>query len=214
MAQHSSNPLSPNPHSHVPRLRPDVRATRTSLRLPEDMAIDTWRSVGEEIFAVSESSVWWLGDWLVFGERKYPDRYKRAMRQTSLDYQTLRNYAWAARRFPPDRRRAALSLQHHIEVAALPPADQDHWLGFAERLRWSRDVLRRQMRASAAPDADAGPGAPLRLTFRPDQVSRWSAAATGTGVDLAEWITTVLDAAARDAPFRTTPTIPPRRRSA
>ncbi|CAM3727352.1 LmbU family transcriptional regulator [Kibdelosporangium persicum] len=197
------------------RMPRNVQTTRTSLLLPDDMAIDTWRALGEEILAVSESSVWWLGDWLVFGERKYPDRYKRAMRQTSLDYQTLRNYAWAARRFPPARRRPKLSLQHHIEVAALPQRDQDHWLGFAERMRWGRDELRRQMRASAAPDTDAQPVATsLKLTFGADQMRRWSAAADDAGTDLTAWITSVLDDAARDVRLKPTTTMSPRRRSA
>nr|WP_042178163.1 LmbU family transcriptional regulator [Kibdelosporangium sp. MJ126-NF4]CEL13018.1 conserved hypothetical protein present in several antibiotic biosynthetic clusters [Kibdelosporangium sp. MJ126-NF4]CTQ98704.1 conserved hypothetical protein present in several antibiotic biosynthetic clusters [Kibdelosporangium sp. MJ126-NF4] len=202
------------PTTTTPRLV-KARTTRTSLVLPEDLGIDTWRALGEEILAVSESSVWWLGDWLVFGERKYPDRYKRAMRHTSLDYQTLRNYAWAARRFPPARRRAKLSLQHHIEVAALPQPDQDHWLDFAERMRWPRDELRRQVRASATQDTDGVPtAASLKLTFRSDQVRRWSAAADSAGIDLTEWITSVLNAAVCDNAGKPATRVSVRRRSA
>lgn len=204
------------------QLQPDVQTTRTDLLLPEDLAIDTWRQIGEQIFAVSESSVWWLGDWLVFGARKYPDRYKRAMRETSLDYQTLRNYAWVARRFPPSRRRSGLSLQHHIEVAALPPDEQDHWLGLAARLRWSRDELRKQMRASVASNSEAhAVEACLTLSFDRDQVRRWADAANSAGADLTEWIITVLDNAAvgtgthaETAAGASAANVPQRRRSA
>jgi hypothetical protein len=180
-------------------VHPGLRTTPTSLVLPENLSVDTWRHVGEEIVGISVASVWWLGDWLVFGVRKYPDRYKRAMRETSLDYQTLRNYAWAARRFPPQRRRQILSVQHHIEVAALPPAEQDHWLDFAERLRWSRDELRRQLRDSAAGDNSGGPAQDkLQLTFDREHLRRWQDAARTAGTSLTEWMTLVLDAAAED----------------
>ena len=49
-----------------------------------------------------------------------------------LDYQTLRNYAWVARRFPAGRRRAGVSFAHHAEVARLPEPEQDYWLRRAE----------------------------------------------------------------------------------
>jgi hypothetical protein len=190
-------PLRPSPQWSFDTGGQPVEATRTSLVLPEDLAIDTWRDIGEQIFTVSQSSVWWLGDWIVFGERRYPDRYKRAIRSTSLDYQTLRNYAWAARRFPPARRKARLSLQHHIEVAALPPDEQDHWLGLAERLRWSRDELRRQMRASVCTgEVDDRKRNGLSLVFARENLARWEDAARSTGTDLTEWMIHVLDAAA------------------
>jgi hypothetical protein len=167
---------------------------RTSLALPEDLVIDAWRRIGERIFALSDASGWWLGDWLVFGERKYPDRYRRAMQGTSLNYQTLRNYAWAARRFHPSVRRAGLSVQHHIEVAARPPEEQDHWLDFAERLHWTRDELRRHMRAGTPR------GRPrLQLQLDHDHLSRWEDAARRAGRDLTGWIIEVLDAAASRA---------------
>ncbi|MFC7100812.1 LmbU family transcriptional regulator [Nonomuraea rubra] len=97
-----------------------VQTRRTSLTLPKKMSIEAWKKVGQQIWRISDSSTWWLGDWLVYGQRRFPDRYQRAIEETSLDYQTLRNYAWVARKFSPGRRRASLSLQHHAEVAALP----------------------------------------------------------------------------------------------
>jgi len=65
-----------------------------------------------------------------------------------LDYGTLRNYAWVARRFALSRRRDMLSFGHHAEVAAMPEAEQEYWLGKAEELSWSRNQLRREVRAS------------------------------------------------------------------
>jgi hypothetical protein len=42
------------------------------------------------------------------------------------------------------RRRDTLSFQHHAEVAAIAEPEQDLWLTRAQRLRWSRNELRRQ----------------------------------------------------------------------
>jgi hypothetical protein len=117
----------------------------TRCELPQGLPLDAWCRIGVQLSALVEASSWWIGDWLVYGERNYPLRYRRAMDETSLDYQTLRNYAWIARKFEPRRRRIGLSFQHHVEVAALPTNEQDHWLDFAERFGWSRNELRRQI---------------------------------------------------------------------
>jgi hypothetical protein len=87
---------------------------------------------------VASSSAWCLGDWLNYGQSAYPGRYQDAIEGTSLDYQTLRNYAWVARRFSLSRRRDRISFGQHAEVAALPEPEQDFWLRKAEELCWSR----------------------------------------------------------------------------
>lgn len=185
----------------------DPRATtrKTGLCLPEDLLLEDWCRIGTELVALSDSSSWWVGDWLIFGHAKYPDRYQRAMAETSLDYQTLRNYAWVARAFEPSRRRSELSFQHHMEVAALSPAEQDHWLDFAVRLKWSRNELRRQVRANTD-DQRAG-RAPshvsLQLDLSQERYNRWRRAAQRDNTDLQEWIVGVLDVAVQtDAPQR------------
>lgn len=94
------------------------------------------------------SSAWCLGDWLAYGQAAFSGRYRDALGQTSLDYQTLRNYAWVARRFPVSRRRDTLSFGHHAETAALPGPEQDFWLRKAAGQRWSRNQLRQEIRAS------------------------------------------------------------------
>jgi len=105
---------------------------------PERLSLADWKRIGEQIFLISNSSSWWLGDWLVYGQDKFPDRYRIAISEAKLDYQTLRNHAWVARKFPLSRRRDTLSFQHHLEVAALPEADQDIWLERAACFKWSK----------------------------------------------------------------------------
>jgi len=164
--------------------------------------LETWQHIGHQIFLISDSSAWWLGDWLVFGQQQFPDRYGQAIARTSLDYQTLRNYAWVARKFAPSRRRDKLSFQHHVEVAALPIADQDRFLAQAERMGWSRNELRRQVRRHLEPSiccADAKAVSVL-LTLEPGRAASWQAAAERATCALPEWIASVVDAAASGGP--------------
>jgi hypothetical protein len=121
---------------------------RKGLLLPRQLPFQAWLSIGSQLSAVANSSAWCLGDWLAYGETAYNGRYRDAIEHTSLDYQTLRNYAWVARSFELSRRRDTLSFGHHAEVAALPEVEQDFWLRKAEELDWSRNQLRREVRAS------------------------------------------------------------------
>jgi hypothetical protein len=177
-----------------------VMTRRSGLSLPDDLSMDRWRRVGEQIFVVVDSSSWWLGDWLVFGENKFPDRYKQVIETTSLDYQTLRNYAWVARKFPIHRRREKLSFQHHVEVARLPEDQQDAWLERAEQAGWSRNQLRRRLRLSRdggqVNGGHAGIGVELSVNVSAERRQRWQQAAENAGVSLVDWVVVVVDRAA------------------
>jgi hypothetical protein len=180
------------------RLGVDGRAItkRTMLTLPQGMPINAWRALGRQIFVISDSSAWWLGDWLIYGQSEYPDRYKKAIADTSLDYQTLRNYAWVARRFTPGRRRERLSFQHHAEVASLPESEQDVWLLRAEQHGWSRNELRRQVQSSRGGDRQV---VHIQMNLVADQKQRWQEAAERAEQDLLGWIVAILDHAASSA---------------
>jgi|HubBroStandDraft_6_1064221.scaffolds.fasta_scaffold128964_3 hypothetical protein len=171
---------------------------RVGLQLAPALPYASWAGLGMQLSLIADSSAWWLGDWLVYGEIHFADRYQRAMTNSSLCYQTLRNYAWVARRFPMSRRRDSLSFQHHVEVARLPEKEQDEWLDRAQAGSWSRNRLRREIRAGrAAGQAPSGPApAVLRVSIAPDRWSRWDEAATFANQSLAEWAARVLDDAA------------------
>lgn len=171
---------------------------QTSLALPARLPIDVWMRIGQNLGAAADSATWWLGDWLVYGQDRYPERYRKAIDETALDYQTLRNYAWIARKFPPGRRRPALSMQHHAEVASLDPEVQDNWLDRAQQGGWSRNELRRRIRAATAPGAGARPlSVELRLDVTQARRGLWEDAADRANCDLSAWMLAVLDAAAR-----------------
>jgi hypothetical protein len=182
-----------------------ARMTAKGLQLRAGITFDAWAGVGRRIAEISHASAWCLGDWLVYGQDSYGDRYKVALEATALDYQTLRNYAWVARRFTISRRRAALSLQHHAEVAALPDSAQDLWLSRAERFSWSRNELRRRVSSDRQVEHKAQPqsqacgrtvGITCRLRVTAERAHRWHEAAIASDQALPDWVVSVADAAA------------------
>jgi len=143
-------PAARRPESLPAVARPGAAVLRPGmgLALPSRLPFERWLNIGMQLSAASTSVAWSLGDWLAFGERAFAGRYRQAIEATCLDYQTLRNYAWVARRFGMSRRRDTLSFGHHAEVAGLPEAEQEYWLRKAEELGWSRNQIRHEVRAS------------------------------------------------------------------
>jgi hypothetical protein len=173
-----------------------VRPSATGMRFNSRMPYELWSALGPRIAARANASRWWLGDWLVFGERHYGSRYRVAIETTGLDYQTLRNYAMVARRFEPSRRRDNLSFQHHAELCSLPDQDQDRWLDLAAQHQWSRRELRSRLQRCRERDASHGDHHLLRLTVDPVRELLWREAAASCGCSLEEWVVRALDVAA------------------
>ncbi|MEU0600936.1 LmbU family transcriptional regulator [Streptomyces sp. NPDC006393] len=203
------------------------RATvqKTGMIFPQNLPERSWEQIGSSLRELANSSAWWLADWLIYGEATYGwRRYKEAIERTGLDYQTLRNYAWVARRFEHHRRRESLSFAHHAEVTRLSPPEQDYWLRKAEQQKWSRNELRRAVRAGLAVQSDKaeiapGGGAEQQEGLRPaepaaagtrrrkvatltielsaDQLEHYSKVAAAHGLPVDQWVTRMLDTADR-----------------
>ncbi|MFI7895077.1 MULTISPECIES: LmbU family transcriptional regulator [unclassified Streptomyces] len=192
-----------SPGGGVVRPRPQrqerILTTRVGLQLPVVLRYDRWERAGQHLFQIADSSAWCLGDWLVYGQERYADRYQAGVEAAGLDYQTLRNYAWVTRRFEYWRRRESLSFGHHAEVASLPPAEADAWLDRSEQHRWSRNQLRinlresrRGKRAVASPERTRLP----RISASGDRMGVWREAASKADREFDEWILSALDRAA------------------
>ncbi|MEU7977109.1 MULTISPECIES: LmbU family transcriptional regulator [Micromonospora] len=195
------------------------------LRLDSGIPFDNWLGIGQRLAEAASNSAWCLGDWLIYGETRFTGRYRSAVEQTSLDYKTLRNYAWVARKFAHPRRRAGLSFEHHAAVAGLPEPEQDYWLRKAEVFSWSRNDLRREVRASLstrgedladrgvaagvtthahAGREDAGIGdtamaSKLHLDVTDDQLAMITEAASKSQLSVGTWAQQMLEQAARAA---------------
>jgi hypothetical protein len=174
-----------------------ARWVPSGLRLKRDLPFDEWLSLGRRVLTISKASPWCIGDWIVYGQQAYGERYKIALETTQFDYQTLRNYVWVARCFELSRRRDDLSFQHHAEVAALPEPQQELWLDRAQRLRWSRNELRRRVAASRrlATQHDS-PTATVQLHVARERFKRWDAAAAAAHQPVEEWVMAMADGAA------------------
>ena len=172
-----------------------ARCTQTGLRCDEQISFKTWNAIGVQIGTFARASPWWLGDWLLFGKQKYGRRYREATSATGLEYQTLRNYAVVARRFPVSRRRDKLTFQHHAEVCALPDVDQDFWLDLAIEYHWSKAELRRRVQAARARERSSRAGT-LRLSLEPQREQLWREAARESDCRFGTWVRRTLDDAA------------------
>jgi N6-adenosine-specific RNA methylase IME4 len=120
--------------------------TPSGLIVEGSPSFDEWAAAGAEIGKAARSSLWWVGDWLNYGEAKWGEKYAQAMEATRLDYQTLANAKWLAREFEFSRRREKLSVAHHDAVAALPARDADAFLAQAEAKTLSMRDLRQIVR--------------------------------------------------------------------
>jgi len=118
----------------------------TGWRPPEAMGFDAWLRVGHTFKLMEQSVLWWVGDWLVFGEMRYGETYAQAVDATGREYQTIANAKYVAGRIEFSRRRENLSWSHHAEVASLDPEEQDEWLATAENHNWSQRELRRALK--------------------------------------------------------------------
>ena len=47
--------------------------------LPADLTFDEWRGVLDTLHSMQRSVNWWIGDTLVYGERRFPDRHSQAL---------------------------------------------------------------------------------------------------------------------------------------
>jgi len=180
------------------------------LKLPRNITFEAWISIGRHLSRIYSSSAWCLGDWLAYGEDAFTGRYREAIEATSLNYQTLRNYAWVARRFPLPRRRDDLSFAHHTEVAALAEPEQDFWLRKAAELAWSVKRLRQEVRTSLQeraveggdPNSSSGQNpedddkVTLKVQIPMEHLEACRAAACRLGLNVDDWASQVLMQAA------------------
>jgi len=177
-----------------------VQAALVGLRFPRQaIPFDTWRRMGSQIARMADSSAWYLGDWLAYGEYQYSERYRRAVDVVGLNYQTLRNYVWIARRFPLSRRRDKLTFNHHVEVAKLTDEEQDKWFDRAIEQGWSVRQLRQNLKEEG--EAENGKISREQTALPPiktDQrrLERWRTAARQANKSFDRWVVAALDQAA------------------
>lgn len=123
--------------------------TNTALVLPPDISYDKCEALAAMLGQLHRTSQWLLGDLLNHIERVYGETYAQAAEATGLTKGALMNYTWVCSKIPRSRRRPQVHFSTHMEVAALEPAEQDHWLKEAEKNRWTKEELRHARKAES-----------------------------------------------------------------
>lgn len=120
--------------------------TDTAYQLREGVSHEEWCRVGPMLQKTGRGAMWWIGDWLNYGERKWGERYKEAIETTGHAYQTLRNAAWVAREFSDlSLRKDKLSWSHHLLLASVPEPRRSALMQQAEAEGWTRNRLKQEI---------------------------------------------------------------------
>jgi hypothetical protein len=118
----------------------------TSLQVLGSASFDQWAATGSRLKTSMRAVHWWLGDWILYGERAHGQIYSQAVDASGFDYSTLRNDRRTCLRIEAERRRPQLSFDHHLCVCELEPIAQEELLTRAVAHDWSRDQLRRAVK--------------------------------------------------------------------
>jgi hypothetical protein len=125
---------------------PKFTITRTGIEFNDEMTFDEWNELGRKITPIGKSIGFIIGDWINYGEKRWGDKYEEAITSTGMAYQTLRNYAYVARRVQLSCRQDKLGFEHHAVVAKLKSNDeQDHWLGMAVKHNLGKPRLQKSI---------------------------------------------------------------------
>jgi hypothetical protein len=139
---------------YAPVLLPGFATSPTSLVVETDMSFEAFQEVFERLNYLAGAVNWWLGDLLLWGERKFGDSCYQVA--DPCEAQRLQKARWVAERVKPRQRRSELSWSHHRAVASLDdPREQERWLNFAqvEGLR-SGELEREMRRIRTRPDGE------------------------------------------------------------
>ena len=124
---------------------PKFSITHTGIEFHEELSFDEWDGLGQQLAPVGKSIGFIIGDWINYGENRYGEKYQEALDRTGLAAQTLRNYAWVARRVEMSVRTDNLDFTHHQVVAKLKPDEQQHWLDMAEKHQLGKRRLQKSI---------------------------------------------------------------------
>lgn len=138
--------LEVRPLDIMTKLEEEGLVTPTALILTEELTWEAYESLATYFGKLGDSTNWWLGDLLIYGERIFGEEAAQAVEASGRSPQTLQQACRVAMRISPGRRRRELSWSHHRTVAPLEPEEQDAWLERAVDQRWTRRELEAQLK--------------------------------------------------------------------
>jgi hypothetical protein len=117
---------------------------------------EQWEQIGRKLWIEKQKIQWNIGDWVNFGESHYGETYAQALSETDYTYETLRNYAYVARKIPLERRRENISFSMHQELASLPEPEQETMMERIEQGYENRESIREHKRQRKAQETPRG----------------------------------------------------------
>lgn len=128
-----------------------ARFEKNKLTLDDNLTLEEWKVLGQQLKQVEGSVQFWIGDWARFGDKKgyytNPKVYDELEEITGLGRGTIQNYKSVAER-TSSLRNEDLSFNHHVEVAKLKPDQQKKFLDKASEENLSVRELRDEIRKS------------------------------------------------------------------
>lgn len=109
------------------------------------LSFEKWQAIGSTLRYLEKSVLFWIGDWINYGEKAYGEKYSQALEVTGYDQGTLQNAAWVCSNVEISRRREDVLFSHHVEVASLSPEKQDEMLDQTSQERLSVRELRKEI---------------------------------------------------------------------
>lgn len=124
---------------------PKFAITPNGIEFNEELSFEEWTSLGQKLGEVHNSMAFAIGDWINYGQNRWGEKYKEAIKLTGLTYQTVAEYAYVARRIQFFARAKKVDYSIHRTVAKLKdPEEQQYWLGVAKE----HDLSVRRLRKS------------------------------------------------------------------
>lgn len=151
------------PEEHIKQAGP------IGLELQANIKVEDWSELitrlacnAKAVTSGTDTVAAWLGDVLAYKQGKYRGQISALARAAGLHPTTLRNAKMVCRRIPLSCRRDTLSWSHHCEIAKVFSTGEDiaRWLDQAEKGRWSKMELRRQIAESRCDPESATPSVP------------------------------------------------------
>lgn len=135
--------------------------TLTGYVLPDGLSYEEWAHEGTVLVTIAKASAWWVGDWLLYGEHQFGEKYAQAVEVTGLSVQTLKNAQWVSDRIPPRERDPEIPHSYYRAAAALDPKDRRVLLKRAKNEGMNEGEVRaRAQHIKAGGDAKEDPPPP------------------------------------------------------
>jgi hypothetical protein len=124
------------------------------LEIEQGTSESDWLELGRAITHFNNASKWWVGDWIRWGERNFGKcvSFNLAQQATGYEKDRLYEYVRIAKKFPAERRVAALPWSLHLAVERCEPDKADELLRMAVELGLSYSQVREMASGDERPN--------------------------------------------------------------